>query len=132
MWVFTQYGFFSIVHKDSDEHHLLVRARFRGDLERLRKKEPRLGRTIETEDADYRFRAFIPREAAAELFAGLMRELMYGNFKEHAAEFLGNAHLAVYHDVWEVTRKAQDARKRNERRRPGRKSTDTTEADDDL
>ena len=132
MWVFTQYGFFSIVHKDSDEHHLLVRARFRGDLERLRKKEPRLGRTIVTEDADYRFRAFIPREAAAELFATLMRELMYGNFKAHAAEFLGTEHLSAYHEVWDVTRRAQEAKKRNERRRPERKTADTTEVEDDV
>jgi hypothetical protein len=132
MWVFTQYGFYSIVHKDSDEHHLLVRARFRGDLERLRKKEPRLGRTIVTEDADYRFRAFIPREAAAELFATLMRELMYANFKAHAAEFLGNEHLSAYHEVWDVTRRTQEAKKRAERRRLGRKAADETEADDDV
>ncbi len=114
MWLFTEQGFYSVVQNRYDDRVLLVRARLRGDLERLRTKEPRLGPTLVEEGSDYRFRALIPREAFAELAASLVRELAYDNFKRRVKEVDGSGRSEVYGEVWSTMYLAQEAEREQE------------------
>ena len=123
MWIFTEQGYFSVVQDRSDTGRLLVRTRLRGDLERLRAKEPRLGPTREDAGTDYRFRADIPREAFAELLARLAMELAYGNFKGRVEEVDGPGRETLYMKVWTTMYAAQESERQDEQRQramPGR------------
>ena len=92
-------GFFSIVQKPG-EHELCVRARSHNDLDRLRDTHmPALGPPSETPGHDYRYRAWIAREALAEGLAEIARSLAYSNFKSEVAR-RDAARAHVYADVW--------------------------------
>jgi hypothetical protein len=91
MWLLLSNAFFSIVTKDCPEDHLLVRARRSGDIERV------FGQRIVVErltDADYLFRAPIPREEVKEVIA---RELDRIYFKNSVAD--DDLHH-TYQKVW--------------------------------
>lgn len=77
MWIFTKSGMLSVVeHRDSPET-LLVRARA---LEHLKAAFPDY--EIWTESgSDYRYRAWIGREAVAEYVAQQVKSVDYDNFK---------------------------------------------------
>ena len=60
MWLFTTFGFFSIVQKQSSDGFLTVRARAADDLDRLRNRVPQLSPTIVGGGTDYPYRAKIP------------------------------------------------------------------------
>jgi hypothetical protein len=76
MWLQTTIGFFSIV-QEAGEAHLTVRARARGDLERLRDGYlPELGAIREGEGTDYRYRATAPHDAVAQAVARLVIDIL--------------------------------------------------------
>ncbi len=107
MWLFTTFGFFSVVQKKAGET-LTVRARDRADLDRLRARLlPELGPTEEWTGTDYAFRATAPREAVARAMAKLVDELDYRNFKNAVAAELGPGRADLYHDVWDVMMRLQ-------------------------
>ena len=67
MWLFTPFGFFSIVQKPADKSAgtLTVRARVGVDLDNLRQRYlPSLGPTQAAAGTDYRYRARHERHAA--------------------------------------------------------------------
>ena len=99
MWLLIPEGFYSIVQKPG-ETELCVRARDRADLDRLRETYmPGLGPTDDTPGGDYRYRAWIPRDALAEGLAAVARDLAYSNFKsEVRRRDPERAH--VYGEVW--------------------------------
>jgi hypothetical protein len=82
VWLLIPEGFYSVVQKKPGEAELCVRARDRCDLDRLRERYmPELGPTTETPGGDYRYRAWIGREALAEGLGAIGRDLAYTNFK---------------------------------------------------
>lgn len=82
MWVFFNDAFLSIVDNDADPECLLVRARVKGDIERVF-----LSAEVHvTPVADYRFRASVERSMVAEALAARVRELDYPNFKDSVRE----------------------------------------------
>ena len=99
MWLLIPEGFYSIVHKP-EEDDLCVRARDRGDLDRLREVYmPGLGPTTETPGHDYRYRAWISREALSDGLTAIASSLDYPNFKsEVTRRDPERAHL--YSRVW--------------------------------
>lgn len=109
MWIYTTRGFFSIVKNYENPSEMLVRARLRGDLERLREAWPTLTPTRETNRRDYRFRAAIPAREFPLLMSKLASEVDYMNFKDAVAARHSPLRSDLYHDVWEVMWKAQDA-----------------------
>lgn len=87
MWIFKNNAFVSIVQDKDMDDQLWVRGRIRGDIERF------LGggdfEVLETNDADYRFRIPLSREAVRPLIGALVDDITYVNFKGSIAEDRG-------------------------------------------
>lgn len=98
MWVFLNDAFVSVVRdtRDASGQRLLVRARRRADLERFLR--PHCVFRIEwTEDADYRWRASVPRAAVMAALAERVDSLDYPNFKDSVWD---KERAGVYMRVW--------------------------------
>ena len=93
MWIFLHDCFLSIVDKDCGPDELLVRARRKGDIEKLfpRAKVIRLTR------ADYLFRAVVKRDEIARVIANEISWIDYDNFKKAVHDH--DLH-AAYTRVW--------------------------------
>lgn len=100
MWIFLNDAFLSIVEEPSRPDTLLVRARKRGDLERVFPE----ARGEETPRRDYRFRARIGREQAALALAESVRAIHYPNFKDSVAE---RSRHKTYTQVWSAMARYQ-------------------------
>ena len=100
MWIFLNNAFLSIVDKGGDGTTLLVRARRKGDIERLF-PEALVERTPRN---DYRYRARIDRDTVAQTIAESLRAITYGNFKDTVEE--ADRHDA-YMGVWQIMHRYQ-------------------------
>lgn len=107
MWIHLNDAFFSIVADPARPEDLLVRARVRGDIERLFP----LAIVTETPHRDYRFRAWIPRLTFAAAIAERVAETSYPNFKASVPD--PERHLA-YARCWSVMHGFQQDRLRGE------------------
>jgi hypothetical protein len=101
MWLFTIDGFFSVVQDDyCSEEGLMVRARWRKDLERLSDK---IGRRLDIktiDKADYRYRAKVKKNEWINYCARSASEIDYPTVKGTiAADDPGRsrAYIAVWH-----------------------------------
>lgn len=110
MWIATTIGFYSIVYK---RHHqnlnkklFVVRARTRGDIERLAeeirlnlKKEVNI---YEYEKSDYQFRVYLEtQEDFAATLAALAKKVTYPNFKDEISETPHQAEkVGAYANLW--------------------------------
>lgn len=106
MWIFTQFGFFSLVQHRAKPETLLVRGRVKSDLVAFahRCRLP-ASSVIELDDADYRFRIEVPRAVAAEALEKATGEIDYDNFKDRVAETQGHGRADVYLRVWSDVRR---------------------------
>lgn len=77
MWLFTDHGFFSIVQHKDNPAYLLVRARVKGDIERYFPAAD----VQRTDDADYLYRATIPRAQVMDVVMDVVRNINYTSFK---------------------------------------------------
>ena len=102
MWIFLSDAFLSVVADKDDPSgpRLLVRARRQGDIERVFPE----AEAATTPGADYRFRAWLPRERVAAVLMQQVESLAYTNFKS-------SIHDHAYHDaamgVWSVMHRHQ-------------------------
>ncbi len=103
MWIFLNDAYLSIVSHRDREGELLVRARHSGDIERA---FPQVS-VAETPDADYRFRATIPKQLVADTLARKVLGIDYHNFKSSISSEDGERHEA-YFDVWSDMRRFQE------------------------
>jgi hypothetical protein len=105
MWIFTKYGFVSIV-KYKQIHN--VRARLDGDIERLFAAAGLPKPEIKIfEFADYAYRAELTKEQLVQLMIFLAEDNDYGNFKGIAEKNLkdepnGPEYVSALHAVWDV------------------------------
>lgn len=117
MWLFTQYGFFSVVcarqgrgavGQPVDLDRMMVRSRSKEHLVALQQRfEPQLGESpiVETDNSDYRYRIFIPKIAWNTIQSALADEIDYDNFKSAVSKAGGTTeYLHALHDVWSVLR----------------------------
>lgn len=103
MWVFTTFGFFSIVAHRTRPMDVLIRARDRSDLRALVKRLPKPHPRIhDTPGADYAFRAIVPRDAIGTRLNETAADLNYDNFKNAVSKEQGPRRAHLYHDVWEA------------------------------
>ncbi|KAB2856245.1 MAG: hypothetical protein F9K46_14460 [Anaerolineae bacterium] len=95
MWIFLPDSFLSIVaHRDLPDH-LLVRARKKGDIERVFPE----AKVEHTPRADYPYRAPIPRARVAEALAAQAQAIDYDNFKNQVGD---DARHDAYFSCWSV------------------------------
>lgn len=102
MWIFFPHAMLSIVaHRDKPDT-LLVRARFKGDIERV---FPR-ALVKRTPSADYLYRAEVLRREVSEALRDAVGDLHYTNVKGAIPMGDTRRHGAM-HDVWQVMFNAQ-------------------------
>ena len=105
MWIFTQYGFFSVTQSTRRADDLQIRARDQQHLQNLKDHFQILDRSpiIETPDADYRFRIVVKRWRWEKLAAELAADITYSNFKGQC-ERRGLIRQMIHelHDIWGV------------------------------
>lgn len=90
MWIFLNNAFLSIIDPEgaydgSDGpvgERLLVRARFKGDIERVFPRH----KVRETKERDYRFRTLVPRETVAKAMSDAVMQNGAKNFKGSTKE----------------------------------------------
>ena len=102
MWLFLNNSFLSIVANRENKSELLVRSRTKGDIERV------FGNVTvaQSNNADYKYRAFIERSIVAEKLKELSLEINYDNFKS-SIQFSDNERQNAYLNVWSVMQKIQ-------------------------
>ena len=100
MWLFTTFGFFSVVQKEGDDQ-LTVRSRARGDLLRLRRFYLQsLSEPVAHQGTDYPWRARCTHVALVEAMPRIIVDLTYPNFKDAVALSHGPARAKRYGKVW--------------------------------
>src|ERR1035437_4329963 len=84
MWIFTKYGFYSIVQDEKDKNIYKVRARKKADLQELRNNVAEISESPIHKDlnADYWFRIFINQQQLKAILIHLANSLDYSNFKD--------------------------------------------------
>jgi hypothetical protein len=103
MWLFSTYGFFSVVSDYEDSSKVLVRARNILHLVELRRRfKKELGNVdIKTTPmADYRSRMSVKKRVWAQIVRKLAEEIEYRNFKSEAARYDDSVYVEALHDVW--------------------------------
>ncbi|MFO1153159.1 MAG: hypothetical protein U1E42_05770 [Rhodospirillales bacterium] len=115
MWIFLNNAFLSIVAHRDDPSLLLVRARFKGDIEAVFPAAA----VAETLAADYRFRAPLSRDEVAQAIALALRTMTADNFKSSVGEHWRHD---LYLDVWSTLATAQRHRAARAARQGQRRS----------
>jgi hypothetical protein len=111
MWICLPDAFLSIVHKECADDELLVRARRRGDIERVFPN----AKVVMNPNTDYRFRARVKRNEVADALMTQAATIDYPNFKNEVDDdHLYNAYTAV----WNVMYRLQNALIGDRRQRP--------------
>ena len=95
MWIFAKAGFLSIVQHRGRPDMLMVRARVKGDIEHYFPD----AKVIRLDDADYLFRAFLPRKAVAAVMTNAVEQIDYDKFKAAVEDKRREAH---YFSVWDT------------------------------
>lgn len=100
MWLFTRFGFFSIVRK-VDGKDLTIRSRTKGDLDRLRNHYlPTLSPARQHEGTDYPWRAIASDNELTQAMKIIVEDIDYPNFKDEVAFGLGKDRAGRYAQVW--------------------------------
>ena len=122
MWIFTKHGFFSAVcarkgdgkrSQPVDLKRIMIRARVLAHLEALKERYPDLLGTneiLESPEADYAYRLFLPKSDWGQVLLDLAEEIDYDNFKSKVAnnpEKVGAAYWDSLHEVWAVMNRLQ-------------------------
>ena len=100
MWIQFNNAFLSIVENRDNKSELLVRARVKGDIEKIFPDAD----VFEDENADYKYRAFIAKAKVAAKMMFKMTEINYDNFKNSVKEI---ERKSTYSNVWMELRKLQ-------------------------
>lgn len=102
MWIFLSDSMLSIVQKPGDSDTLTVRARIKGDIERVFPNAS----VSEGVGTDYLFRARISREEVAKAICDTVMDISYSNFKSTTTN--RERHNA-YMRVWEAMYSLQES-----------------------
>jgi hypothetical protein len=103
VWLCLNDAFLSIVSKDCARDELLVRARRKGDIEKIFPG----AKVTRTPNADYLYRAVVKRAVVAQAMVEEVGRITYGNFKDSVRE--EDLH-SVYLRTWAAMATLQPAR----------------------
>ena len=105
MWLFTKYGFLSVV-RSGEDNSIMVRARDRNHLVRLQASKPDVlkgKKILASPDSDYGFRTILSWEEWLALAVDLAGDIDYSNFKEEVGkQNIKGPYLATLHRVWQL------------------------------
>jgi hypothetical protein len=101
MYVFLPDAFVSLVEHDVEPRLIYVRARIRGDIERLFPEAD----VIETLDRDYRFSTSLPKDRVAQVISLRTSKVNYTNFFDAVKD---DDRRQVYIQVWAAMYEEQD------------------------
>ena len=102
MWIVLNKSFLSIVKNRNNNSELLVRARVKGDIEKVFEDAD----IFEDENADYKYRSYISRENVANVISNELLKIDYDNFKSSVAkDDIDRSH--AYMNVWSALNKLQ-------------------------
>lgn len=103
MWIITEQGFYSIVHKPHNQAgELTIRCRVKADLERFCQQVESASPISEDSSADYRYRVTAPRKDVAVWLSSQAENIEYSNFKSRVYEVQGALRERIYAQVWGV------------------------------
>lgn len=105
MWIFMSDAMLSIVTDPKYPDNLTVRARARGDIERVFPK----ARVHHTPMRDYAYRAFVPRRIVAAALSKRIHDIDTPNFKDSVKE---NDRHDAYASCWSAMLRFQSGRAR--------------------
>lgn len=122
MWLFTTYGFFSVVlarklqdgipTKEVDPDTVMVRARCYEHMDNLKQhfKELAASDIQESADTDYRYRMILPKNMWVEVLKQMGDDLDYTNFKSACARspLTNPTYDGLLHEVWHQHYELQD------------------------
>lgn len=101
MWICLNNAFLSIVRKDCGPDELCVRARRKGDIERIWPE----AKVTKYTKSDYLYRAILPVSEVRWAISKLLAAIDYPNFKDSVEdELLHDCYL----DVWQTMTKVQE------------------------
>ena len=100
MWIQFNNAFLSIVENRDNKLELLVRARVKGDIEKIFPEAD----VFEDDNADYKYRALISKAKVAARMMLKITEINYDNFKNSVKE---TKRKNAYSNVWVELRKLQ-------------------------
>lgn len=104
MWIYMKDGFFSVIQHPSSKKHVLIRARVKGDLEKV---FPEVGGSVEvTPDSDYRFRVPLSKSTFAAKLGEHALMIDYNNFKNAINDKERREYW--YEQVWDTMVMMQD------------------------
>ena len=106
MWIFLNNAMLSIVAHRRKPDTLLVRARVKGDIEAV---FPQVA-VFSLTNADYHYRAEVPRSEVAAALAQQIQEMAYDNFKRSVKD---HARHDWYMDVWSLGHAVQQTAEPN-------------------
>ena len=101
MWICLNDAFISVIEPKKGSEKLRVRARRKGDIERVFPD----AKVQRTPGRDYLYRAEIDREQVAAVVAAQIRGIEYGNFKDSVKN---NKLHNAYASVWGIMSKLQE------------------------
>ena len=103
MWIIMNKSYFSIVENNENKDELLVKARVKGDIERIFPK----ANVLIGAGSDYLYRAAVPRNIVSDAIKDQIENINYGNFKNSVAWEDESRHKA-YLNVWIALSKLQN------------------------
>lgn len=105
MWVMhPDGGFYSAVEDKADPNQLVIRARVRADLQRLKPYLPHdfKLKIAANEGTDYPYRIRMTRQQWADVLAIFARKIDYTNFKDAVYARQGAERAHAYSRIWGV------------------------------
>ena len=110
MWIFSEIGFFSAVENYFETDNVLVRGRFKQDLENLQQviieQEGLELELMITPENDYHFRLNVPKDVWGRVCQGLAAGITYHNFKNHVHGKPDRDH--AYMECWVAMNRVQE------------------------
>lgn len=100
MWLCFSNAFLSVVHKDCEPDELLVRARRKGDIEKIF-PDADVKRTV---GVDYLYRAVLKRSEVSEVMTKMLMGYKANNFKDTVKD---NQLHSAYMSIWSVMARLQ-------------------------
>ena len=103
MWIVLNNSFLSIVKNRNNDDELLVRARVKGDIEKIFSNAD----VFTDDNADYKYRSYINRKIVASTISQNLLNIDYDNFKNSVSKndvMRSNAYMSV----WSALHKIQN------------------------